>query len=465
MIRAFNQYISPKSVFLMLYEALVVITCLVLAARIRFWSDPSDFDAFTVLPQFGFQVLVNVIIFQICFYYNELYTLQVLQSRSDMFLRVWQSLGATCVLLGLLYGLVPAILIGRGVFFISVVLLIPAITLSRAALDYAWNASGAIRNVLILGTGELAATVGRELGLRADLNTRLAGFASLVPNDGSTFLGHPVLGIIEELNDIIEEHHIRMIVVAMEDQRGTIPVRSLVNIRVRGIPVHDAHTILANLTGRIWLHTLRPSWFVYSEGFQRSKMTIVLKRIVDLCFGTIGLILTAPVMALVAVLVRLGSPGPIIYRQTRVGWRGRSFEVLKFRSMRTDAESSGPRWAQQNDPRVTSLGRFLRKYRLDELPQFINVIRGDMSFVGPRPERPIFVEQLCKDLVYYDERHTVRPGITGWAQVEYPYGASVEDSYRKLEYDLFYLKNMSVLFDFVILFQTVRIVLFGTGAR
>jgi exopolysaccharide biosynthesis polyprenyl glycosylphosphotransferase len=223
---------------------------------------------------------------------------------------------------------------------------------------------------------------------------------------------------------------------------------------------------MAALTGRVWLSTVQPSWFVFSTGFRRSWLTAFLKRAFDLVFGLVGLILSAPVMALVAIAVRLDSPGPILYRQVRVGLGGRCFELLKFRSMREDAEDgNGAQWAQEDDPRITRLGRFLRKFRFDELPQYINVIRGEMSFVGPRPERPVFVEMLRAQIPYYDERHSVRPGITGWAQVEYGYGASVEDAYRKLEYELFYLKNMSILFDCAIALQTIRIVLLGRGSR
>jgi exopolysaccharide biosynthesis polyprenyl glycosylphosphotransferase len=240
----------------------------------------------------------------------------------------------------------------------------------------------------------------------------------------------------------------------------------LVSLRVQGLRVDDAPTALAGLTGRISLRSVRPSWFVFSEGFHRSKWNDLLKRILDLVAAVIGLLASLPIMLFVAVAIRLDSKGSIIYRQKRVGRMNRPFEVLKFRSMRVDAEKeSGAQWATENDPRITRIGRFLRKYRLDELPQFINVIRGEMSFVGPRPERPEFVTQLREKIPYYDERHSVRPGLTGWAQVRYSYGSSVDDASQKLEYDLFYLKNMSLTFDLAILFNTIRIVLGGHGGR
>lgn len=470
MIRVFNQYVSQKSICLVLWEGLLIGLCISLAAKIRFWNEPETFASFTAWPGFGLQLLVTIAVFQACFYYNDLYNSQAASTRQEQAIRLWQALGAACLVCGCLYFLVPSIEIGRGVFFISVLLLAGATMLSRMTLDFTWPRTAPRQNVLILGTGPLALTVAREFSLRQnDLNVHVVG---LVEKNGSgahptinSMSGLAVLGGVDSLQKIASEHRVHRIVVALEDQRGALPARDLVNLRVRGIPVEEASTTLAALTGRIWLSTARPSWFLYSEGFRRSKLTLTLKRFLDLVFGLAGLILSAPLMVLVAIAIRLDSPGPVLYRQQRVGLGGKIFEVLKFRSMKVGAESNGAQWALKNDPRVTRLGRILRKYRLDELPQFINVIRGDMSFVGPRPERPVFVEQLQKVIPYYDVRHSVRPGLTGWAQVRYRYGSSVEESAQKLEYDLFYLKNLSLSFDCAIVFQTVRIVLFGHGAR
>jgi sugar transferase (PEP-CTERM system associated) len=279
-------------------------------------------------------------------------------------------------------------------------------------------------------------------------------------------VGFPVLGSTSDIEAVAARCNLSRIIVALEDRRGTLPIRELVTLRVRGLRVDDATTALSALTGRVSLRAVKPSWFVFSEGFHRSKWNEVLKRVLDLAAGIIGLLISIPLMILVALAIRLESKGPVIYRQTRVGRKNKPFELLKFRSMSVDAEKeNGAQWATQNDPRVTRIGSFLRKYRLDELPQFINVIRGNMSFVGPRPERPCFVEQLREQIPYYDERHSARPGITGWAQVSYPYGSNVEDAAHKLEYDLFYLKNMSLTFDFAIIFATIRIVVSGRGAQ
>ncbi len=321
---------------------------------------------------------------------------------------------------------------------------------------------------MILGTGQLALELARELTRRGDLGMKLEGFvgtAAAVDQNERVF-GFPVLGPTGEMEAIARQCGISKIIVALEDRRGALPTRELVTLRVQGVRVDDAPTALSALTGRISLRAVNPSWFVFSDGFHRSKWIDFLKRVMDLAAATIGLIVSMPIMIVVALLVRLESKGPIIFRQTRVGRMGKCFEVLKFRSMSVDAEkANGAQWASENDPRVTRVGKLLRKYRLDELPQFINVIRGEMSFVGPRPERPYFVNELRKTIPYYDERHSVRPGLTGWAQVQYSYGSSIEDAFNKLEYDLFYLQNMSLTFDFAISFQTIRIVFGGHGGR
>jgi sugar transferase (PEP-CTERM system associated) len=343
------------------------------------------------------------------------------------------------------------------------------VTLNRVLLDRAWQIAAPPQNILILGTQEMALNVARELTARDDLNINLVGFLEARRGDSGPsrqVFGHPVIGAAEDLEKLALEHRVARIVVAMEDRRGKMPVRELVRLRVQGVRVEDAHSTMSSLSGRIWLESIHPSWFVFSDGFRRSRVTLAVKRALDLTFGIMGLVISLPVMALVALAVKLDSRGPALFRQARVGLGGKCFDVLKFRSMRVDAEqANGAQWASPDDPRTTRIGKFIRKFRLDELPQFINVIRGEMSFVGPRPERPVFVEQLRKDISYYDERHSVRPGITGWAQVQYPYGATVEDAFRKLEYDLFYLKNMSIFFDCAIVLQTIRTVLTGKGGR
>jgi sugar transferase (PEP-CTERM system associated) len=467
MFRIFSQYVSVKSLLLMIVESLLIVLSLICAVKLRFWNDPTELALYVVFPDFAVQCLIVVAVCLGCFYCNDLYDLSAGRGSVERLLRVQQSLGAACLLLGLLYFLFPSLLLSRGVFIIGMALVTGFVILARKALDRTWQLTAPIQRVIILGTGQLGLELARELTRRDDLGMKLEGFVSGTPGrtDEEVF-GFPVLGSASEMEAITKERDISRIIVALDDRRGVLPTRELVTLRVQGVRVDDAPSALAFLTGRISLRAVKPSWFVFSEGFHRSKWNDLLKRVLDLVFSVIGLLLSLPVMLLVAIVVRLESKGPIIYRQTRIGRQGRPFEVAKFRSMKIDAESkNGAQWATANDPRVTRVGGFLRKYRLDELPQFFNVIRGEMSFVGPRPERPYFVEELRKTIPYYDERHSVCPGITGWAQVQYEYGSSIEDAFNKLEYDLFYLKNMSLMFDCAIVFQTIRIVLTGRGGR
>src|SRR5262249_55269136 len=263
-----------------------------------------------------------------------------------------------------------------------------------------------------------------------------------------------------------ERERIGQVIVAMPESRGSMPMTELLDLKVRGITVEEATSFYERITGKIALENLRPSWLVFSPGFKKSRLSLFLHSSLGVILSVLGLLLCFPIMIVIAVLIRLDSRGPVLFKQTRVGKDGKTFPLLKFRSMFADAEEkTGPVWAKKNDERVTRVGRIIRQLRLDELPQFFNVLRGDMSFVGPRPERPEFVEELTRSIPYYNQRHTVRPGITGWAQVKYQYGASVGDAVEKLQYELFYIKNMSVLLDIYIIFQTAKIVLLGKGAH
>jgi len=467
MIQIFNQYFGVKTLLLAVLETLIVAMAVVCGAKLRFWNDPSEFEAYTQLPNFALLLIPVIGVFQVTFHYAELYKLSGIRSRIQDTLRLCQSVGTAALILGTLYLMFPSLLIGRGVFAISLGLIPWLMLTNRFILEKAWRFAWPPQRIAILGTRELGVIVSKELRRREDLNVKVVGFISGEQSPRAAGMSEPpVLGDINAVEQVVRDHQVSRIIVAMEDRRGSLPIRDLVKLRVAGIRVEDMHSTMAALTGRVWLETLRPSWFVFSEGFRRSRSTLWIKRILDVLISSAFLILAAPLLVIVGVAIRLDSPGPAIYRQKRVGLRGRVFEVLKFRSMKVDAESQrGPQWASADDPRVTRLGRFIRRYRIDELPQVINVLRGHMSFVGPRPERPVFVESLREKISYYDERHSARPGITGWAQVSYPYGASVEDALRKLEYDLFYLKNLSIFFDCAIILRTARIVLMGKGSR
>jgi sugar transferase (PEP-CTERM system associated) len=463
----FNRYVSYKAVLLVVLEGMLILFAILFGIKLRFWNDPVAFRIYTELPDFAVQALTVVLCLQVCFYYNELYATNEVWHPSEHLIRLGQAMGAACLLLGFLYFLFPSLVIGRGVFLIALGLAAASVIGARMFVNFAWRNTIPPENVLIFGTGKLASDVAREIRGRDDLNIRVMGFVETDKESStpSELFGWPVLGKVDRLEQIVESEPVGRIIVALHDLRGALPVRELLRLRTRGIRVEEAYSTLSALTGRIALENVRPSWLIFSGGFRRTPFTIFLKRVIDLSLSIAGGVLSVPLVALAALAIKLDDRGPVFYRQRRVGLNGLVFVLTKLRTMRVDAEADGAQWADNNDPRVTWVGRFLRRYRIDELPQFLNVIRGEMSFVGPRPERPEFVEMLRKKIPYYDERQTVRPGITGWAQVNYPYGATVEDAFRKLEYDLFYLKHMSAVFDFAIVFETVRIVLFGRGAR
>ncbi|HEY7338255.1 MAG TPA: TIGR03013 family XrtA/PEP-CTERM system glycosyltransferase [Bryobacteraceae bacterium] len=462
MIRVFRQYVAVKGFLLMLLEALIVGFCLIAAVWLRFWKEPALAEVMLGTPFFWLRAAGVAVIFPLSFYCSQLYDFTTLRSRADHLMQLIQAAGYACIPLGLLYTIWPDLMPGRGIVLIGIALALPLIALSRAAV-----AAGVLeQKVLILGTGELARAVAAALSSRNDLRVSVTGFLAGGENTvAEAPPGYACRGRVEDLVSVVRSHDVDRIIVALEERRRVLPVRELVRLRMEGVRVEDAQTAMAELSGRVSLSAIQPSWFVFSEGFRRSDLLILMKDSVDLVCAVLGFVLTLPIMAVVALIIKLDSKGPVIYRQRRVGVGGRCFEVFKFRSMRADAEQDGAQWASRNDPRITRVGAFLRKYRLDELPQFINVIRGDMSFVGPRPERPEFVEELREVIPYYDERHTVRPGITGWAQVQYEYGASVEAACAKLEYDLYYLKHMSTLFDIRIIFHTIKTVISGKGAH
>lgn len=325
---------------------------------------------------------------------------------------------------------------------------------------------GLKRRMLILGSGKLAVDLCQIVLDRQRWTTEIVGFLDKDPGRIGQRLGQPsIIGTYDQLFEIVESYNVHTIAVCLEDRRAVLPVQTLLDFKAMGIDVIDGHMLYEEEAGRLSIDVLRPSALIFSTGFRRRWITMTLKRLIDIVVSIAGLVTLAPLMFVVALLIKLDSPGPIFYRQMRVGLRGHPYMMWKFRSMSQDAEKHGPRWADANDPRISRVGRWLRKIRIDELPQLINVLKGEMSLVGPRPERPIFVQELRSIIPYYDLRHTVRPGITGWAQTRFRYGASAEDAHIKLQYDLYYVKNLSLWLDALVLVQTVRVMLRGEGAR
>ena len=352
----------------------------------------------------------------------------------------------------------------RSVLLYAMAIAILLLVLNRLILGPMLGTSTFQRSVLVLGAGTRAERI-RALARRKGGSFRVAGFIAM--NDAE-----PVVpdarprGSITDFGRFVDDIGASEVVLALEERRNSLPVKDLLRVKTRGLHVIDFSGFIERETGRVDLDTLNPSWLIFSDGFSSTQfLSSISKRIFDVVVSLLLLVLAFPVLVLFAILIKLESPGPVFYRQTRVGLYGQHFDVVKLRSMRQDAEKDGPKWASENDPRVTRIGRIIRTVRIDEIPQAWSVLKGEMSFVGPRPERPQFVSQLENLLPYYAERHMVKPGITGWAQINYPYGASTEDARQKLEYDLYYAKNYSPFLDLLILLQTVRVVLWPDGAR
>ena len=323
------------------------------------------------------------------------------------------------------------------------------------------------KRVLIVGTGREAVTVEDSLRTLRHPRFDVVGFYQTSATNGSVVDNDRMVPRSIPLIEVVKRLDIKEVIVAVREQRGgVLPLRELLECRVRGIPVTDLSGFYERVRGEVPVDSLKASWLIYGNGFEQGSLRTLIKRAFDLLASSVLFVATLPLMLLTALVIKLESPGPVIYRQERVGRAGRPFTVLKFRSMRNDAEKDGiARWASVGDPRVTRVGRLIRKLRIDELPQLFNVVRGEMSFVGPRPERPNFVAQLKEQIPFYDLRHSVKPGLTGWAQVRYSYGASVEDARTKLQFDLYYVKNHSLFLDVLILFETVRVILFREGAH
>lgn len=446
-------------------ETCLLVLAFLAAVAIRFGGVPDARTGYAApLPI----ALLHALVLQLCLYYSDLYEEATFRWRQDLFMRIGRSFLFGTLALSLLYFAVPAARVGRGILLIYLPLALAVVMACHATYLWAGGLSALNETVLVLGTGPLARQITGEVLPSSPSGYRLAGVLGEHRAEvGRQLCDASVVGVISELPELVKKYFVSLIVVALEDRRGRMPVAELLRCRLAGVRVEEATTFFERLTGRILVKNLRPSWLVFSQGFKQPRLLRNSKRAGEFLVALTLLVLLSPVIALVALLVKLGSPGPVLYRQERVGERGRVFRLVKFRTMRRDAEDeTGPVWASAaGDGRATRLGRLLRKFRLDELPQLVNVVRGDMSFVGPRPERPHFVETLRKVIRYYDERHCVKPGITGWAQIKFGYGSNIEDAEKKLQFDLYYIKHMSLLLDLQILFGTLKVVLLGRGAR
>jgi sugar transferase (PEP-CTERM system associated) len=464
MVRLLGQYIPIKTVILVVTESGLIVFSIMLAAWIRLGS-ASDAAWYLTRPYTIAQVATVLLICWVCFYYNEMYDLQTVSRRAELVVRLMQSLGAAALILALLYYFVPDMALGRGVAVLAAAFVGLTLLTWRLVVD-ATGSFRPVHRVLIAGTGSSGIRLVREILEHPELNIKVLGFLDEKgENIGRPLVNPGVVGGVTDIEDYVQRERVDWVVLAFGERRGVMPTRQLVRVKLSGVRVEEAHTLYEKLMGSVMLERLSPSWLVLSEGFRKDVLLMSTKRLMDVMISLVSLMVLSPVLLLISLAIYLESGSPVLFRQERVGKKGRSFEILKFRSMRQNSEENGPVWAAKGDNRVTGLGRFLRRYRFDEIPQLVNVLRGDMSFVGPRPERPEFVQMLGETIPFYHERHSVRPGLTGWAQIKYQYGATVEDAKTKLEYDLFYIKHLSIFLDVAIIFRTLQVVLFARGSR
>ena len=457
MIRLFNVYYPIRTLVLLGGEALLVWTSFLVAAIVR---HPED--SYVMLNYEGgyLKILagtVSVLVFSHLF---DLYEPARWSARGELYFRLLLVPGILALAIAVLAYVFPRVLMGNNSAVLG--LLLVTITLFGWRMMYAWLAQQPYlrERVYVLGMGERAQRLVNGLRTRSELGVEVAGWSGNVegPMTREAIAAH--------LMELMRGHGVHRVIVAMDDRRGTLPVMDMLQLRLNGIKIEEATSWLEKISGRIEVDNLYPSWLIFADGFRFSASFMLLRRIIAIAASGVLLLLVLPIIPFVILAIKLDSRGPALYRQKRVGLGGKSFYCYKFRTMRRDAEAdTGATWALDDDPRITKIGKFLRTSRLDEIPQLWCVLKGDMSFVGPRPERPEFVEMLAKEIPFYGVRNGVRPGLTGWAQVRYKYGNTIADAKEKLQYDLYYIKNMSLGLDIMIMFQTIKIVLLGRGAQ
>jgi len=457
-IRLFKVYYPLRTLVLLVGEAMIVWLSFVMGTMLQ-----NREDSWLLLNvENGYVKILAVTGVVLLFsHWFDLYDSSSVGAKWDQIFRLLLVLGFVSLALSAVGFLYPNIMPGNGSALAGLIILTFTLLGWRGAYFWMVKQPFLRERVYVLGTGERAERLVTGLRERSTLGIEVVGWTGDVPGEltRDTVASH-LLGVAKEKKGV------HRVIVAMPNRRGTLPVEELLELRLGGVKVEEATSWLEKITGRIEVEQLYPSWLIFADGFRFSSVFRLLRRMLNFTVALMGLILSLPLLPFIVLAVRMDSGGPVLYRQQRVGRRGQVFYCYKFRTMRTNAEAdTGATWASDDDPRITRVGKFLRSSRLDEIPQLWCVLKGDMHFVGPRPERPEFVEWLSKEIPYYGVRHVVRPGITGWAQVQYKYGNTLADAREKLQYDLFYIKNASLGLDFLIIFQTVKIVLLGRGAQ
>lgn len=463
---------SPRTIGLIVADIAIIFIAVVLALYLRLGWEGTVFQI--VENNALNKVALAASVCLISIYLYDLYDYGVMHHRREMLLRLIQATGVAWTVLALLYYMVPPLMIGRGTLIYSVVLTIVFLLGWRTWIHFLTGHPDLGERVLILGAGKAAAVTANVVHRRRDAGYRIAGFVSVPgvengdsPRSRAELGGAEILGCADDLQQIVSEKKIDRIVVALAQRRGNFPTDSLLRMSLENsVDIEECASFYERVTGQVHLDMLRPSWLIFSGRTKDTRLTLFFREAVNRILALVGLVLSLPIALITALIIKIESEGEVLYRQERVGKNGAVFELLKFRSMNKDAEADGtPVWASSDDDRATTFGKLIRKVRIDEIPQFWNILKGEMSFIGPRPERPHFVAELAEKIPFYEHRHLVAPGLTGWAQIKYPYGASVEDSREKLQYDLYYIKNQSLALDAIIIFETVKTVLFGKGGR
>ncbi len=466
MIRVFGHYLPRAFIALLLIEFALLVAAFFVGVEIRFDFEeyPHQFEEVSPLVP---KSLVYALVMCGAMTAMGLYSRDVRDSNGEVIVRIFGALATGLVALVALFYLFPDLFIGRGALGWTLAVSAVGLVTVRQVFQNYFDFERLKKRILILGAGERAAIINRLFRRKADRRgISIIGYVNL--SGAKPLVEGRVIEHDKSLRELAAAHRAEALVIAVDDRRKRFPVQEVVECRLRGLEVLDLMSFVERHSRKILLEGLNPSWLIFADGFRYGALRDIEKRIFDVTTSILLLLLTWPVMvvAALAILAENGGRGPILYRQKRVGEHGEIFQVLKFRSMQVNAEAGGgAQWASMNDARVTRVGAVIRKFRIDEMPQFFNVLKGEMSFVGPRPERPEFVEELSRKIPYYAERHRVKPGITGWAQICYPYGASERDAEEKLQYDLYYVKNYTVFLDLIILLQTTQTVLWGRGAR
>jgi len=455
--------VPARTLLLVGVDAVAIVLALLLATATR---AANPFPEMMLQLSMWTKITLVTVVCGLSLYFNDLYDFQVVLHRENLFVHMMQALGVACLMLALLFYVSPASSLGRGIALVAAPLILTLLLSWRMSANAANLLSGGDERVLVMGTGEAGISLVRHILAHPEYNMRVVGFLDENGQDiGKSLVNPKIIGGFENVEEIVAQERIDRVILSLKERRGSTPVKQLLNVKFGGVRVEDVHSCFERLHGRIPLERLSPSWLILSDGFKKSRLLLAAKRSMDVLASLAILIVVSPLMPLIMLAIYLDSGRPILFRQTRVGYKDRKFELLKFRTMVRDAERDGPRWAVQSDSRITRIGRILRKTRLDEIPQVFNVLRGEMSLVGPRPERPYFCALLEKEIPFYNLRHSIRPGLTGWAQVRFRYGANLDDAKGKLEFDLFYVKNMSLFVDCAILFETAKVVILGRGAH